>query len=43
MNLQQLLALHPLLEEERRDRIRILIAGKQFVVQNRQVSLWSHS
>lgn len=35
----QLFTLHPLLKDEQRDRITLLISGKQFIVQNRQVRL----
>ncbi|CAF1427071.1 unnamed protein product [Adineta steineri] len=43
MNLQdvshfkQLISLHPLLKSEQQDRITIIISGKQFIVQNRQL------
>jgi hypothetical protein len=36
-NVTQLITLHPLLKDEQRDRITIMISGKQFIVQNRQV------
>lgn len=34
----QLISLHPLLKDEQRDRISIVISGKCFLVQNRQVN-----
>jgi hypothetical protein len=39
-NVTQLITLHPLLKDEQRDRITIMISGKQFIVQNRQVRLF---
>jgi len=36
-NFTQLITLHPLLKDEQRDRITIIISGKQFIVQNHQV------
>ena len=38
-NFAQLLTLYPLLKAEQQDRITIIISGKKFVVQNRQVSI----
>ncbi|CAF5070147.1 unnamed protein product, partial [Rotaria magnacalcarata] len=35
-DLTRLIRLHPLLKDEQRDRIKIMISGKQFIVQNRQ-------
>lgn len=37
LNLTQLITLHPLLKDEQKDRIKIMISGKLFIVQNRQV------
>ena len=39
-NFAQLLTLYPLLKAEQHDRITIIISGKQFVVQDRQVSIF---
>ena len=36
----QLITLHPLLKDDQQDRITLLISGKQFIVQNRQVKLF---
>ncbi|CAF4267120.1 unnamed protein product [Rotaria socialis] len=36
-DLTRLIRLHPLLKDEQRDRIKIMISGKQFIVQNRQL------
>ncbi|CAF0866540.1 unnamed protein product [Rotaria sordida] len=39
-NFQQLIKLHPLLKDEQRDRITIMISGKKFIVQNRQLKVF---
>lgn len=37
MNIEELIKFYPLLKDEQQDRITILISGKRFIVQNRQV------
>jgi len=39
MNFQELIELYPILKQQQQDRIRILICGKEFHVQNRQVNI----
>jgi len=36
---EQLIKLYPLLKDEEQDRIKILISGKEFLIQNRQVRI----
>ena len=36
-NIARLIKLQPLLKDEQRDRVTIIISGKQFIVQNQQV------
>ncbi len=36
---EQLIKLYPLLKDEEQDRIKILISGKEFIIQNRQVKI----
>lgn len=37
MKLRHLIELYPIIKDEQKDRIKILISGKKFIVQNRQV------
>jgi hypothetical protein len=39
-NFVQLIKLYPLLKNEEQDRIKILISGKEFLIQNRQVKIF---
>ena len=39
LHFTKLITLHPLLKDEQKDRIKIMISGKQFIVQNRQVRI----
>jgi hypothetical protein len=36
-NIMRLIKLQPLLKDEQQDRVTIIISGRQFIVQNKQV------